>query len=121
MRSAIFSRRSILCHKGDGGADNKTTGDNVKFGSDTKSEQKLSNQMDQRGWTRDSVKETVNNPYTTRTSVNKATGNSATVYYNQQGGYVIVDDTTKAIVQISDNINPSTWIPDPGIVNPYTP
>ena len=90
MRSTIFCKSGIMCPEGDGGAGNKTTGDNVKFGSDTKSEQKLSNQMDQRGWTRDSVKETVNNPYTTRTSVNKATGNSVTIYYNQQGASCIL-------------------------------
>lgn len=34
---------------------------------------------------------------------------------------VIIDDTTKAVVQVSDNINPSTWIPDPSIINPYKP
>ena len=55
------------------------------------------------------------------TSINKATGNAATVFYTQQGSYVIVDDVTKAIVQISDNINPSTWAPDLSIVDPYIP
>lgn len=30
-------------------------------------------------------------------------------------------DITNEIVQISDNINPSTWIPDSGIINPYKP
>ena len=54
-------------------------------------------------------------------SVNKATGNSATVYYTKQGSYVIVDDVTKAIVQVSDNINPSTWAPDMSIIDPYIP
>jgi len=98
-----------------------TAGNEIKFGSDTKSTQKLSNQMTQRGWTESTVKDTVSNPYTTRVSVNKATGNSATVYYNKAGGYVIIDDTTKAVVQVSDNINPSTWIPDPSINNPYKP
>jgi hypothetical protein len=96
-------------------------GSSIKFGSDTKSAQKLSNQMTQRGWTESTVSDTVSNPYTTRVSTNKATGNSATVYYNQAGGYVIIDDTTKAVVQVSDNINPSTWIPDPSIINPYKP
>lgn len=79
------------------------------------------NQMDSRGWTEDLIRNTVDNPYTIRTSVNKATGNSATVFYTQQGSYVIVDDITKAIVQISDNINPSTWAPDLSIVDPYIP
>ena len=91
------------------------------FGSSTKSTQKLMNQMNSRGWTEDLIRNTVDNPYTIRSSVNKATGNSATVFYTQQGSYVIVDDVTKAIVQISDNINPSTWAPDLSIVDPYIP
>lgn len=79
------------------------------------------NQMNSRGWTEDLIRNTVDYPYTIRTSVNKATGNAATVFYTQQGSYVIVDDVTKAIVQISDNINPSTWAPDLSIVDPYIP
>ena len=39
----------------------------------------------------------------------------------QQGSYVIVDDITKEIVRISDNINPSTWASDSGIIDPYLP
>ena len=105
--------------KGDGGV--KTAGKDVKFGSSTKSAQKVNNQMVKRGWTEDVVRNTVDKPYTTRTSVNKATGNPATVYYTKKGSYVIVDNVTKTIVQISDNINPSTWAPDTSIVNPYIP
>ena len=77
--------------------------------------------MQRRGWSIQSVRNTVDNPYTTRISTNKATGNSATVFYNKNGSYVIVDDITKAIVQISDNINPSAWLPDSNIINPYRP
>ena len=91
------------------------------FVSTTKSTQKLTNQMKSRGWTEDLIKNTVDNPYTVRSSVNKATGNTATVFYTRQGSYVIVDDITKAIVQISDNINPSMWAPDISIVDPYLP
>lgn len=96
-------------------------GDNILFGSSAKPTQKLMNQMSQRGWTEREIRKTVSKPYTTRISKNLATGNSATAYYNQRGAYVIVDDITKAIVQISDNINPSTWIPDSNIMNPYKP
>ena len=96
-------------------------GGSVQFGSDTKSLTKLTNQMTQRGWTESTVRGTVSNPYTTRVSTNLATGNSATAYYNQSGSYVIVDNVTKVVVQISDNINPSSWIPDPNIINPYIP
>ena len=102
---------------------NKTS--NIKsseliFGSDTKSTRKLMSQINNRGWTENLIKDTVDNPYTVRNSLNKATGNSATVFYTQQGSYVIVDDVTKSIVQVSDNINPSTWVPDSSIINPYT-
>lgn len=77
--------------------------------------------MSQRGWTKDIIQKTVDTPYTTRVSLNKATGNPATVFYTQKGSYIIIDDITNAIVQISYNINPSTWIPDPSIVNPFNP
>jgi len=94
---------------------------NVKFGSDVKSSQKLMNQMSNRGWTKTSVKNTIDAPYTTRSSTNLATGNSATVYYNQNGSHVIVDNVTNEIVQVSDALNPSEWISDPNIINPYKP
>jgi hypothetical protein len=81
----------------------------------------LKNQMNARGWTKDTVINTVDKPYTTRISVNKATGNPATVYYTKQGSYVIVDDVSKVIDQVSDNINPVTWAPDASIMNPYIP
>ena len=93
----------------------------LKFGSDVKSYKKLLRQMKKRGWTENSIKETVNKPYTIRKSRNLATGNSATVYYKKSGSYVIVDDVSKEIVQISDNINPRDWIPDKNIINPYKP
>lgn len=91
------------------------------MGSGTKSYQKLNHQMNARGWTEQSVWDTVVSPYTTRNSTNRATGNPATVYYTKEGSYVIVDDVTKEIVQVSDNIKPSTWAPDQSIVNPYIP
>lgn len=95
-------------------------GEDLVFGSEAKSEKKLRKQMEKRGWTEDSVKETVDNPYTTRNSVNKATDNSATVYYTEEGAYVIVDDVTHEVVQISDK-NDSNWLPDSTIDNPYIP
>jgi hypothetical protein len=67
------------------------------------------------------VRNTIDNPHTTRRSTNQATGNPATVYYNKSGGHVIIDNITKEVIQVSDNINPSTWIPDPNIINPFTP
>ena len=91
----------------------------IIFESETKSALRLDNQMVKRGWTKAEVENTVSNPYTTRASKNMATGNTATAYYNSSGAYVIVDDVTRIVVQVSDNINPSIWIPDPNIINPY--
>lgn len=93
----------------------------IVFGSEAKSAEKLANQISKRGWTKDLVVDTVDNPYTIHTSIKRATGNSATDYYTKQGSYVIVDDVTKAVVQVGDNINPSTWVPDSSIVDPYIP
>ncbi|MCG8349623.1 MAG: hypothetical protein MI924_17805 [Chloroflexales bacterium] len=80
------------------------------------------NQMANRKWTQDAIDEVVNNPFTTRTSTNKATGNTATVYYRQDGHYVVRDDVTGQLVQGSDMRYPGhEWIPDSDIINPYRP
>ena len=92
----------------------------IKYGSESKSETKLNNQLKKRGWTQESVQDTVDNPYTTRLSKNLATQNSATVYYNKDGSYVILDDITNEIVQISNRYDPR-WVPDANIQNPYKP
>ena len=95
-------------------------GKSIKFGSNVKSSDKLNRQMTNRGWTQDSVRDTVDNAYTTRKAVNKATGNTATVYYNKDGSHVIIDDITNEVVQVSDKFEPN-WIPDQSIINPYNP
>ena len=91
------------------------------FENSTKSAQRLKNQMNDRGWTEELVKNTIESPYTTRTSINKTTGNSATVFYTKKGSYIVVDDVDKTVVQVSDNVNPEQWIPDSNIVDPYIP
>jgi len=67
------------------------------------------------------IGETVDIPFTIRKSINKATGNTATVFYTEQGSYVIIDDVTKAIVQVSNNNDPLSWKPDESIIDPYIP
>ncbi|MGF1577939.1 MAG: colicin E5-related ribonuclease [Gemmataceae bacterium] len=76
--------------------------------------------MGPRGWTPSTVQQTVAQPFTTRQAVNRATGNRATAFFNQDGSYVIVDDVTHDLVQISNRNDPN-WIPDPSITNPYQP
>ena len=99
----------------------KSAGSNgLKFGSTTKSIEKLTKQMSKRGWTETSVKDTVNNAFTTRGSKNLANNSPATAYFNKDGSYVVVDNVTKEVVQISNRLDPK-WIPDSNIINPYKP
>jgi hypothetical protein len=79
------------------------------------------NQLSRRGWSKNAIDEIVNNPFTTRRAMNKANGNPATAYYNEDGSYAVRDDVTGALVQISDRTNPQHWILDDTIVDPYIP
>ena len=79
------------------------------------------NQIERRGWTRESIDTTVKDPHTTREAHNRATGNPATAYFNKDGSHVIRDDVTGDLVQLSDRNDPGSWTPDPSIENPYTP
>ena len=76
--------------------------------------------LTKRGWTWNSAQDVVGNPYTTREAVNKATGNSATVFYNKSGDYVVRDNVTGELVQTS-KFGDVNWIPDSSIINPYKP
>jgi len=100
----------------------ENTSENIIFGGVVKDSGKLQREMERRGWTEDEIKDLVDNPYTTRESTVKANGDSATVYYNEDGSYVVVDDITHEVIQVSgDRDNPSLWQPDNTIVDPYTP
>lgn len=93
-------------------------GESLKFETNTKSAKKLAKQMEQRGWTQDSVRDVVNNPYTTRESQNLATRNKATAYYDRNGNYVIIDNETKEVIQVSKK-GDKTWKPDKNIKDPF--
>jgi hypothetical protein len=92
----------------------------LNFGSTAKPAQKLNNQMRKRGWDENSVKNVYDSPYTTRQATNRATGNPATAYFTKEGAYVVVDDVTNEIVQVSNKLNPN-WKPDSSIIDPYLP
>ncbi len=81
----------------------------------------ISDALTERGWTAGSIDNIISNPFTSRTSTNKFTGNPATAYYTKEGAYVVRDDVSGQIVQISDNIDPAGWTPDSRIINPYMP
>jgi hypothetical protein len=82
--------------------------------------QKIQKQMAKRGWTEQSIDQTTSQPVHTSPSQNMATGNSATAYFNADGSYVVVDDVTNEVTQISDRTDPN-WVPDTRIVDPYKP
>lgn len=67
-----------------------------------------------------SINNTVKEPYTTREATNKANGNDATAYFNEDGSYVVRDNKTGDIIQVSNRNDPS-WVPDDTITNPYIP
>ncbi|MCL2081632.1 MAG: hypothetical protein FWH04_00100 [Oscillospiraceae bacterium] len=81
---------------------------------------KISRQISKRGWSTRMIDDVVNNPHTTRSAVNKSTGGSATAYYNQAGDYVVRDNATGNIIQISEFGNKG-WKPDSSIIDPFTP
>ncbi len=76
--------------------------------------------MVKRGWTTESIHFLINNPFTTRIASNRATGNAATAFFHADGSYIVRDDVTGVIVQISDRLDPN-WIPDATIINPFKP
>jgi hypothetical protein len=80
---------------------------------------KIVSQMSKRGWTTGLINKTISKPKAIRQALNKATGNKATAYFDQSGSYIVVDNVTKDIIQISDRTRP--WVPDSTIINPYLP
>ena len=55
-----------------------------------------------RGWTPASIDAAVNGPARTGTTINHATGNPATAYFNESGHYVVRDNVTGNLVQMSN-------------------
>jgi hypothetical protein len=90
--------------------------DDVLRGLGGKSEAYLT----KRGWTWDSIRNLTKNKFTTRVAVNKSNGNPATAYFNEAGDYVVVDDITGDLVQLSQ-FGDADWIPDSSIIDPYKP
>ena len=76
--------------------------------------------MNRRGWTEDSIREIANNPHTTRNAFNKARNNPATAFFNRDGNYVVIDNVTWEVVQISHKFDLG-WSPDSIIINLFIP
>lgn len=75
---------------------------------------KIQRQMPSRGWTIQDVDDVLNNPHVVRPATNRATGNAATAYFRPDCHYVVRDDVTTDIIQIS-NRNDANWVLDPSI------
>lgn len=92
----------------------KTAESSFGFGS------KIIQQMNRRGWDGSSIDDTISNPHATSPAINKTTGGGSTAYFNKDGSYVVRDNASNNIIQISNRNDPN-WIPDSTITNPYTP
>lgn len=88
----------------------KIAADDISF-SDKFSKSAYKNQVAERGWTNQSIADTMNNPVKTGTSVNKYTGNPVTAYYIDDVHYVAVDNVTGKVIQVAD-MNKANWVFD---------
>jgi len=80
------------------------------FASGFKISTKISGQMAKRGWTNALIKNTILKNIG-RKAINKATGKAVTAYFTSTGAYVVIDNLTKEIIQISDRFD-KNWIID---------
>jgi hypothetical protein len=83
----------------------------------TKIGSKIESQIAKRGWTQESVEEAIRNParkVATRDTRHLASGgranDPATAYVTKDGSYVVRNDVTGDIVQVSDRTS-SSWLP----------
>ena len=83
-----------------------------KAGSETQIPEKINKQLAKRGWSEDSVKNTRENFIKRMRSVDRKTGEPATAYFKSHNQYVVVNDKTGSVVQVSDLNKPNWKIPD---------
>ena len=81
-------------------------------------ETKIEGQMPKRGWSKQDVDGAVGNPsrtVRTRDVRHNLDGTRmdepATAYYHPDGGYVVVNDRTGAVIQVSDRLDPNWRTP----------
>lgn len=83
-------------------------------------DKKIYKDIEVRGWTDSLIDDVITNPHATSPAANKATGGDATAYFRSDGAYVVRDNATGKIIQVSKIGDPG-WIPDVTIQNPYRP
>ena len=79
--------------------------------SDKFSKPAYKNQVAEKGWTNQTIADTINNSVKTATSVNKYTGNPVTAYYIDDVHYIAIDDITGKVIQVAD-MNKANWVFD---------
>jgi RHS repeat-associated protein len=92
------------------GASTTTLGTAKGLANAFKITSKISNQMGARGWTNQLIKETIMKNVG-RQALNKATGGAATAYFTSSGAYVVIDNITKEIIQVSNRYD-LNWVID---------
>jgi hypothetical protein len=81
-------------------------------------ESKIEKQLEKRGWTKESVQDTITNYHQTKQTRDtrylpdgSKMDDPATAYINQDGSYVVRNDRTGDIVQISNRNDPNWQSP----------
>lgn len=79
---------------------------------------KIQKQMPKRGWTEESLDKTIKNPHhTVKTEDNRhlpgggTAKDPATAYINEDGSYVVMNDKTGDVVQVSNRNDPNWMTP----------
>jgi len=78
---------------------------------------KIMGQMEKRGWNTGAIDDVLANPSHVSPATNKATGGAASAYFRADGSYVVRDNATGKIIQIS-NRNDANWSVDSTITDP---
>jgi RHS repeat-associated protein len=73
---------------------------------------KIKGQLGDRGWTEQEVRDAANGPPAGTSTGNRGGRNEPATVYGSPDGYVVVNDATREVVQVSDRNPGSGWIPD---------
>jgi len=73
---------------------------------------KVRGQLGERGWTEQEVRDAANGPAAGTSTDNTEGRNDPATVYGAADGYVVVNDRTREVVQVSDRTPGSGWIPD---------
>ncbi len=89
----------------DGQEDSTPTGDDVNI------DDKIEEQLDERGWSEEEVRDLTTEEPSGKSVDNTGRRSDPATVYGDKDGYVVVNDETGDVVQVSDKHDPN-WIPD---------